>query len=231
MRVLFRFALLWKWIEGENPMKLFRLEGSQQRTREPQILTRDELRSVFDHMTLPVVKLAVMIAATTGMRRSELFALKWSDIDWLQGKINIDRGIVDGNVGAVKTPASRKSIPLHAPVAEIFKAVRQSSAYQDETDWVFASPRSFGKMPWDGGGLQQRHIRPAGIAAGLGEHIGWHTLRHSYKTWLDEDGVALTVQRDLMRHADIKTTANVYGAVRLDRMRAASEGAVRKTLQ
>jgi integrase len=41
--------------------------------------------------------------------------------------------------------------------------------------------------------------------------IGWHTFRHSYRSWLDEAGAPLTVQKKLMRHASIQTTMNIYG--------------------
>ena len=46
---------------------------------------------------------------------------------------------------------------------------------------------------------------------GLGDGIGWHTFRHSYRSWLDDTGAPLTVQKELMRHASIQTTMNVYG--------------------
>jgi len=39
----------------------------------------------------------------------------------------------------------------------------------------------------------------------IGSDIGWHTFRHSYRSWLDETGAPLTVQKELMRHASIQT--------------------------
>jgi Phage integrase family len=41
--------------------------------------------------------------------------------------------------------------------------------------------------------------------------IGTHSLRHTYRTWLDSAGTPLGVQQQLMRHGDIRTTMNVYG--------------------
>jgi len=41
--------------------------------------------------------------------------------------------------------------------------------------------------------------------------IGWHTFRHTYRSWLDETGAPVGVQQQLMRHADIRTTLNQYG--------------------
>ena len=69
--------------------------------------------------------------------------------------------------------------------------------------------------------IQKRYIRKAGIAAEIGDGIGWHTFRHSYRSWLDDTGAPLTVQKELMRHASIQTTMNVYGKAMTDTKRQA----------
>jgi integrase len=50
----------------------------------------------------------------------------------------------------------------------------------------------------------------AGKAAGIGG-LGTHCLRHTFRTWLDSVGTPVDVQQKLMRHADIRTTMNIYG--------------------
>ena len=45
-----------------------------------------------------------------------------------------------------------------------------------------------------------------------------HTLRHSYRSWLDAVGTPIAVQQKLMRHSDIRTTMNLYGDVVTDEM-------------
>jgi integrase len=64
-------------------------------------------------------------------------------------------------------------------------------------------------------------VQDAAKAAGL-ETFGTHTLRHSYRSWLDAVGTSLAVQQKLMRHADIRTTMNIYGDVVTDEMATAS---------
>ena len=49
------------------------------------------------------------------------------------------------------------------------------------------------------------------VAAGKLGEIGWHTFRHTYRSWLDETGVPMKVQHELVRHASIQTTMNVNG--------------------
>jgi integrase len=43
--------------------------------------------------------------------------------------------------------------------------------------------------------------------------LATHTMRHSYRSWLDAVGTPIAVQQKLMRHADIRTTMNIYGDV------------------
>src|SRR5467141_2371389 len=57
--------------------------------------------------------------------------------------------------------------------------------------------------------IREDHLIPAGIAAGIGR-VGWHTFRHTYSCLLREHEVDLKVQQALMRHADIRTTMNIY---------------------
>ncbi len=55
----------------------------------------------------------------------------------------------------------------------------------------------------------------------MSEGIGWHTFRHSYRSWLDEIGAPMGVQKELMRHASIQTTMNIYGKAMKDSKRQA----------
>jgi integrase len=68
------------------------------------------------------------------------------------------------------------------------------------------------------------------LAAGIGYGIGWHTFRHSYRSWLCDTGAPLTVQKELMRHASIVTTMNVYGTAMPDSKRQANSKIVRMLL-
>jgi len=67
-----------------------------------------------------------------------------------------------------------------------------------------------GKKPLNSNSAQRDYLRPASIAAGL-KPIGWHALRHSYRTWLDQIGTGVMVQKELMRHSTIAMTMDGYG--------------------
>jgi len=59
--------------------------------------------------------------------------------------------------------------------------------------------------------VRAKYIKPAAVKAELGTNIGWHTFRHTYRSWLDSTGAPVAMQRELMRHASIATTMDVYG--------------------
>lgn len=68
-------------------------------------------------------------------------------------------------------------------------------------------------------------------AAGKYSSVGWHTFRHSYRSWLDDTGAPVGVQQKLMRHAQISTTMNVYGNALMEAKREANTKVVRKALR
>ena len=70
--------------------------------------------------------------------------------------------------------------------------------------------------------LRSGVLIPAAGKAGIGK-IGWHSLRHTYATVLEQVGARMKVAQELLRHADIQTTMNVYtGVMERDKREAAN---------
>lgn len=149
----------------------------------------------------------VIIAQCLGLRVSEIAALKWADFDFEKRQLLVQRSIVNGRVDDVKTEYSHDYVPLHDSLVEVLLAW-SSQAYPTEEGWIFANPMT--NRPYYPTEIQKRHLRPLGIKLGIGP-IGWHTFRHTYRSWLDETGAPMKVQQELMRHTSIQTTMNVYG--------------------
>jgi integrase len=80
-------------------------------------------------------------------------------------------------------------------------------------------------------GSGYRCMRKRWEAAGKYDGIGWHTFRHTYRSWLDDTGAPVGVQQKLMRHSQISTTMNVYGNALMEAKREANTKVVRKALR
>jgi integrase len=74
------------------------------------------------------------------------------------------------------------------------------------------------------------HEERSAVAGKYGR-IGWHTFRHTYRSWLDETGAPMKVQQELMRHASIQTTMNVYGQAMSSSKREANSKVVEMVLK
>jgi integrase len=72
--------------------------------------------------------------------------------------------------------------------------------------------------------VNRRYLRAVGekqglVGSGPGQRIGWHTLRHTYRPWLDDVGTPTGIMKYLMLYSDIRTTMNVYRRALDDAMR------------
>ena len=147
----------------------------------------------------------VLLAVTTGLRRSELFALKWSDVDFSNLTIDIRRSIYQGRVGNCKTAPSRRPVPVSLSVAADLWLWKETTRYAGPDDWIFASPRAKGRKPFYPEMVMVKQIRPASLRAGITRTIGWHTFRHTYSTILIANGENVKVVQELMRHSNNRT--------------------------
>lgn len=231
MRVMFNSAMRWELIElGENPMKLVRVRGISKRQHEPRVLTLDECHRLLAQIDEEPYRTMVILDMATGLRCSELLALQWQDFQWETLGLLVRRAIVAGVVDEVKTKYSRAGLPLDAALAELLWSWKAKTPFHRDSDWVFASPLQNGEWPFRGWGIQQRKIEPAGRIAGLGSGIGWHTFRHTFSSLLHANGEDLKVQQELLRHADIRTTMNIYTQAMTDQKRHAHSRIVRSVL-
>lgn len=202
-----------------NPMELVTVKGASKRMSKPRSLTVDEFQKFVAHLREPFRTIA-LVGVSLGLRISETLALKWCDVDWLNGRLTVERGIVMQHVDDVKTEASQQQMNIDSSLLEVLKLWKQTSQFSAPEDWMFASPTKLGRLPWSYPNVWLV-FQQAATDAGIGK-LATHTMRHSYRSWLDSVGTRIAVQQKLMRHADIRTTMNVYGDVVTEEMNAAS---------
>jgi integrase len=219
MAVIFNCAMRWGLADvGVNPLALVRVKGVSRRQTEPRILDPAEIQSLTANLTEPC-RTAVIVALSTGLRCSKLFALKWLDFDWEQMAVLVRRA-----------KYSQSGLRLDPALAEILFTWKRASQFGRVSDWVFASPQKAGECPLRSSAMLATRIEPAAKAAKLGNDVGWHTFRHTYSSMLRQLGVDIKVQQELLRHADIRTTMNVYTQAVSEQKRAAHSKVVRMVL-
>jgi integrase len=145
MSDVYQHAIRYGWlIDGENP--LFAVRQSQKRERITEPLEAAEFRALM--LELPAMMRVIgIVAATTGLRISEVLGLKWKDVNWETLQMEVTRSVVDGRVGSCKTEASRRPVPIDEFTANELLAWMKKSSYAQGEDWVFASDKVQGKMP------------------------------------------------------------------------------------
>ncbi len=224
MSDVFQHGIRYGWLDaGENPMLAVR--QSAKRVRIPEPLEAEEFRALLAELPLMVRTMGV-IAATTGLRISEVLGLKWQDVDFEHLSLSVTRSVVDDVIGKCKTETSRKPVPLDSIPAVFLQEWRLSSCYATPEDWVFASDRRQGAMPPWADTLLSRILKPAAKRAGISKRVGWHTFRHTYSTLLQASSNDVKVVQELMRHANVTTTMNIYTQAISDKKREAQSRVV-----
>lgn len=210
---LFEYAMMQQWMEIQrNPMSLVRVKG-RSRVVEKVVLTPDQMLTVRANLPYPYRLMAEM-CCYLGLRICEVLGLKWEDFDLAseQKTLTIRRSAVDGAVGDVKTEASRDEIPLSENFVSLLMRWKRVAPPSEE-GWVFPSDRT--GRPFHAGILLRNYLVPLAPKIGV-SRLGWHTFRHTFRSWLDSVGTAVGVQQKMMRHADVATTMNIYGKGMMD---------------
>jgi integrase len=191
-----------------NPIQGVRC--SSKRRREPDILTPLEFRSLLAELP-HFARVMVLLAGTTGLRRSELIALKWKDVDFESCQIDVNKSCVRAQLGETKTLASARPASIHPSVAHALKEWQKSSLYSAVDDFLFPSLRERGAIPVWPDMVLQKIIRPAANRAGIaGKKIGWHSFRHSLGTNCRSRGVDIKIAQEILRHSDPGITLRLY---------------------
>lgn len=171
-----------------------------------RFLTLEELDAVIAHARpgpfQRLDRLVFLAAATTGLRKGELVALRWRDIDWKARRIRVRRNYVRGQFGTPKSRRSSRSVPMTEELAAELRAHRRRTRFGGRDDLVLCHPD-------EGGPLAKanvaRRFKAALKAAGLEPHR-FHDLRHTFGTHAAGAGAPMRVLQEWMGHRDLTTT-------------------------
>lgn len=210
LRKMLNTAREWGVISALPVVRLLKIP-----TQSFDWLTKDEtkrfLAAIDEHY--PQWKALFYLALRTGMRRGEMFALRWVDLDLANARVNVRHSVFRGRLEAPKSGRSR-TIPLTPQLVTILR--EHKAAQTLETEFVF--PAATGMLT-----THQNHVdRPlvgALEAAGL-RSIRFHDLRHSFASQLVSAGRSIKEAQELLGHATLTMTLR-YAHLAPEQMRDA----------
>ncbi|MCB9477218.1 MAG: tyrosine-type recombinase/integrase [Deltaproteobacteria bacterium] len=209
LRTLLSTAVDWGYLD-RSPMD--RVKPLKTINAAPDFFSRDEvaqfLASCRQHK--PEWHDFFATAFLTGMRRGELLALQWKDIDFERGIIKVRRSIWNG---LVTTPKGGKErvLPINPELRTILEGIHRSRSL-----FVFHQDNG---QPLEGHHVQKALV-PLRRKAGLRSSLRFHDMRHTFASHLVINGVSIRVVQELMGHSDIKTTL-VYAHLNSDSLKGA----------
>ena len=203
---LFQHAKRQEWAEV-NPIRDVR--QSTKRLREPDILLPSETQAILQGLS-GAAYIAVLLAATLGLRRSEIAGLQWQDVDAENALLNLRRGVVNQQISALKTAGSKRALPIPDAVLAALTQWKVETPFNKPEDWVFASANTEGKQPIWLNSLLERVILPMVRKLGITKCVGWHTFRRSFATLLYSSEENVKTTQELMRHSTPTVTMGVY---------------------
>ena len=185
------------------------------RPKEMQVLTGEEIQRLLIQAKEDGCYELLLLELATGLRRGEILALRWDDLDFRTGTLRVERQVqrIQGKlaVSQPKTRASCRSILLPAPVLEILAQYRQSVS----SHWMFPSPKKE-DSPLDPAAVRKKLsavLKRAGCPAAR-----FHDLRHTFATSALEHGMDVKTLSTVIGHVSSATTLNVYAHI-TDEMR------------
>ena len=177
------------------------------RGREMQVLGREELQRFLIQAQAEGYFELFLLDLCTGLRRGELLALQWDDLDFKTGTLTVNKQVyeVKGQlqVSVPKTRASIRRLVLPPGVVEVLRAYRETV----DSRWMFPSPVKE-DMPMTPGAVRRR-LQIILERAGC-KRIRFHDLRHTFATLSLESGMDVKTLSAMLGHVSAATTLDIY---------------------
>ena len=209
-------AVKWDMI-GSNPAEKASPPGLTRTTAEAPSVEDVQRLVAAAEAEDAVLATAIALATTTGARRGELCALRWSNVDWQRRRIRIDQSLTvinrEASLGPTKTH-QRRDLAIDGGMAQLLERRRQSQASSaaacglelDDNAYILSRSPD-GLQPCRPDGLTSAYERLA-RKVGVGGHL--HQLRHFAATVAIASGADVGTVSGRLGHADPSVTLEVY---------------------
>ena len=190
------------------------------KAREMQVLTREEMQRFMIQAKADGYFELFLLEFSTGLRRGEIAALQWNDLNLRTGELHISRQAttVGGKIQiyAPKTKSSIRTVRLPPAITAVLAALKERT----DSRWIFPSPVK-----------EDAPRHPAAIRKLLGrileraecKHIRFHDLRHTFATIALQNGMDVKTLSAMIGHISAETTLNIYTHITDDMQKNAAD--------
>lgn len=189
------------------------------RGREMQVLSHQELQRFLMQAKADGYFELFLLDLSTGLRRGELLALQWSDLDLDAGTLSVTKQIYEVNgkmqMSIPKTKASIRKLVLPPAVIEVFREYQKTAKCR----WLFPSPIKEDAPLTPGSMLRRLHVT---LERAQCKQIRFHDLRHTFATMALENGMDIKTLSAMLGHVSAATTLDIYTHITGDMQRAAA---------
>lgn len=197
IKAIFNKAVEWGFLQS-SPLKGVKLFSITE--RKIKCLSDKEFQNILQLINQPWLKRLVIAAVNTGMRRNELLYLRWEDID-LDNKYLIIRNREDFSTKSKKD----RLIPLNDTFINLLRSIDRKS------NFVFTYE--------DGKRIKPNYVtqcfRDIIIISKINRDINFHSLRHTFATWLVTKGASIFSISKLLGHSSVAVT-EIYSHLRAE---------------
>lgn len=206
LRSVFNYGIINKWIYY-NPAK--EVKKLPKITREIKYLTSDEMIEFIEVIKEFPLKYYVplLLDLYSGMRISELLAIEWTDIDFKNNTISVNKQFYKGELSTTKTYKSTRKITVPDFV---FEKLQELKASQKVSSRIVFCGDTGGYISQDK--FVAHWFKKAMRAIGKPDY-NFHCLRHTYATYLLSNGVPIKFVQEQLGHSTAQTTLNVYNHI------------------
>ena len=180
------------------------------KAREMQVLTQNEIIRFLHQAKEEGCYELFLLELGTGMRRGEILALKWSDLNFKTGELHIERQVyiikAEVIISAPKTKASIRTVILPPSLLKTLAVYKETV----NSEWMFPSPTDNGR-PRKPSSVRKR-LQLILERAGC-KKVRFHDLRHTFATMALENGMDIKTLSAMIGHVSAETTLNIYSHI------------------
>lgn len=205
LQLSLNYAVKYHYIHY-NPCKDVAMPKKSRAEIKP--FTEREVQLLLTEKGLDWVKDGIMIAYRTGMRPGEIYALKWTDINFEQRFISVQRSISRASSKCIlkttKTASGVRRIDIDSVLIAHLRKIKENA----DGEFLFPGTRRDYRIPWN----LSKYLKQMCIDAGITPR-DFYSLRHTHATVLFAHGVHPKIVQERMGHSDIGITMGTYSHV------------------